>query len=333
MTERCSKKIRLETTPSLSWILYPPEKTKFHVNDLVFYRAKSAKEKGRRGVIVTVDQSEYVTLRWCHDNPTVQRVRQNRLLPIFIPYCSSSIPNKGLDMTIVIVTPDTTNYRLLCASQVTSNDIVLELGCSSGQASLILIKYAKFWVGLDTSEEMIQHCRDEILARDLTPDLHVYKVDALKDPTLAKDLILNANPQNLPPSHVFIDIGGNRAFESVLQMLDWVTKAFHPVLIVVKSQPLSRNLQSKEYSFDSYGIDMTKNILQLNSNVFPKIPSHPLKAPLRYVTDREKPICRYHNYHKDGCSKFPSGRCTLDHDHCHLCLQPGHVAKQCHSFP
>jgi precorrin-6B methylase 2 len=334
--ERCAKKVKLENSLSLSWILYPPEKQSFHLHDIVFYRSKSSKEKGRRGVIMTVDQSKYVSLQWCDDNQSIQRVRRNRILPIFLPqYSSSTSPvttKERLDMATVIVTPDTTNYRLLCASQVTSNDIVLELGCSSGQASLILIKYAKSWVGLDTSEEMIELCRREIAARDLTTSPHVYKVDALIDPEKAKELVLNATPQNLPPTHVFIDIGGNRAFESVLHMISWVTKTFHPLLVVVKCQELSQNLQSKEESaIESQGRDMaiSTRMLQRSLNSFPKIPSHPLKAPLRYVTDRDIPICRYHNYHKDGCSKYSNGSCLLDHDHCHLCLENGHIARQC----
>lgn len=55
---------------------------------------------------------------------------------------------------------------------------------------------------------------------------------------------------------------------------------------------------------------------------------HPNKAPLRLSpTDGVTPICRYYNYHKEGCKK--GGRCPFDHAVCHWCLRPGHVALSC----
>ena len=81
-----------------------------------------------------------------------------------------------------------------------------------------------------------------------------------------------------------------------------------------------------------------------------QLPSHALQAPLRHVTVvvatndgdgdgdgddilETKPICRYHNYHKDGCSRYQNNNnnipCPLDHDHCHWCLEYGHVARTC----
>ena len=47
------------------------------------------------------------------------------------------------------------------------------------------------------------------------------------------------------------------------------------------------------------------------------------------------PICRFHNYDSrrgGGCKKLRSGACPLDHEHCHFCLEPGHVAKECARF-
>jgi hypothetical protein len=92
----------------------------------------------------------------------------------------------------------------------------------------------------------------------------------------------------------------------------------------------------------------TSNVQSMNS-FFPK---HPLQAPKRYYyrnsnnsnnnnlsmesNERNNAsngilICRYHNYHKDGCKRYkdPNGHCPFDHDHCHLCLQYGHTALQC----
>ncbi len=52
---------------------------------------------------------------------------------------------------------------------------------------------------------------------------------------------------------------------------------------------------------------------------------HPLQAPL--VTLDGVAVCRYHNYHPNGCQK--ADKCEYRHDVCHICLQKDHVAKNC----
>ena len=78
-----------------------------------------------------------------------------------------------------------------------------------------------------------------------------------------------------------------------------------------------------------------KKLLQTSKNHFDQRFKHPLKAPkVISPVDGTTPICRYHNYHKDGCKLFNDRqtlgtKCPLDHDYCHSCLQEGHVAKNC----
>jgi len=56
---------------------------------------------------------------------------------------------------------------------------------------------------------------------------------------------------------------------------------------------------------------------------------HPLRAPMALLpSDGKTPICRYHNYHKDGCRKGES--CPFDHTVCHWCFTPGHIALHCY---
>mmetsp|Transcript_6970 Transcript_6970/g.15373 ORF Transcript_6970/g.15373 Transcript_6970/m.15373 type:complete len:499 (-) Transcript_6970:692-2188(-) len=56
--------------------------------------------------------------------------------------------------------------------------------------------------------------------------------------------------------------------------------------------------------------------------------AHPIKAPLSLSpVDNATPICRFHNYHSDGCKKGDD--CDFDHKHCHWCRKPGHVARNC----
>lgn len=71
--------------------------------------------------------------------------------------------------------------------------------------------------------------------------------------------------------------------------------------------------------------------------------SHPKKVPLVLSPKDSTPICRYHNYHPDGCKKFHKRKdvktakedkvqCQYDHEHCHYCQQVGHVALDCPSL-
>ena len=60
--------------------------------------------------------------------------------------------------------------------------------------------------------------------------------------------------------------------------------------------------------------------------------SHPVQAPLALSPkDNVTPICRFHNYHPDGCKRInhDSKKCPYDHEHCHWCKQFGHVAMNC----
>ena len=82
-----------------------------------------------------------------------------------------------------------------------------------------------------------------------------------------------------------------------------------------------------------------------------------MKAPLRLSPlDNTTPICRFHNYSKKGCLRFlnpqadkkttnvgkdlihldldktsANSSCELDHEHCHMCFEKGHVALNCTS--
>eukprot|EP00978_Attheya_sp_CCMP212_P026308 scaffold86284_cov30-Attheya_sp.AAC.1 len=73
---------------------------------------------------------------------------------------SKRLPNKCR----VIVTRETRSYRVLAASQLVfvsneKDDHVLEIGCSNGECSRILARYAPSLVGMDVSTEMVAACR------------------------------------------------------------------------------------------------------------------------------------------------------------------------------
>lgn len=161
------------------------------------------------------------------------------------------------------------------------------------------------------------------------------------------------------PDVVFIDIGGNRDLTSVVKMLSWVRRSFSPRLCIIKSEEIVDQIKADSAlkSLDSYepakkrlkSTSMTLEIesdgtlsngqewfeatlhdietnLSRVSTARPRF-LHPQKAPLSLSPiDNKTPICRYHNWHKNGCLQTD---CPLDHDHCHWCLKLGHTALSC----
>ena len=197
----------------------------------------------------------------------------------------------------------------------------------------------------------------------------VVQVDALEEPRRA--FIEATTPTDIfgpSPTVVLIDIGGNREVGPVVKTLAWVLQAFGKDkdlrMVIVKSRALVRQLCSdietaqkpmgsksnKDGIGGIPGLDAStgvihggtewfeathKRLLLEKRNRFEQRFKHPLKAPkVMSPLDGITPICRYHNYHKDGC-KLHNDRgtigttCVLDHEYCHSCLQKGHVARNC----
>ena len=177
----------------------------------------------------------------------------------------------------IVVTSDTVNYRILAASQVKSDDFVLEIGCSTGECTAILARYVSSpsrIVAFDTGESMIAAAKKRVAeeqkqlkevgaARANNGAVSFRKIDALQEPRGAlkaiqtstsvargdedkKDGATNSDSQPKYPDVVFIDIGGNREIKGVVRMMHWVLDAFQsqpPRLIVVKSQELVGELR------------------------------------------------------------------------------------------
>jgi hypothetical protein len=155
-----------------------------------------------------------------------------------------------------------------------------------------------------------------------------FHIDALQDPLGAIEMAAMFGT----PSAVFIDIGGNRQEAAVLRLLDWVFRYLKspPLrLVVVKSQELYAALKDR---CDEMGVVQDADAWfreRLSAAWKVTIPKHPLQAPKKEFEGTL--ICRYHNYHRAGCRlhQDPATHCPYDHDHCHFCLQTGHVALHC----
>ena len=141
----------------------------------------------------------------------------------------------------VVVTPDTDGFRRLARLQVDlRNDSIVEIGCSYGGCSALLLATGApaaaaampsdelapvmaaassseptlaraNYVGVDNSFECVSHCRKAM------PSARFEKLDALSDaPGLAA--LLRAER----PSLVVIDVGGNRALADVAELVERV---------------------------------------------------------------------------------------------------------------
>ena len=113
-------------------------------------------------------------------------------------------------------------------------------------------------------------------------------------------------------------------------MLAWAFEHFDEAqLIVVKSREAYHSIHSSCKVEKLTGVFDGQTWFESRRAKRAK-PKHPLKAPkVLSPKDNKTPICRYYNYHENGCQHSP---CEFDHEHCHACLKPGHVARNCPIF-
>jgi len=92
----------------------------------------------------------------------------------------------------------------------------------------------------------------------------------------------------------------------------------------ISSTTMLKTKNTRSNNIDSHEMLLVSSSSTTNG---PPKYSHPLKAPMAVCpVDGHTPICRYFNYHKNGCKK---SKCEFDHEHCHWCLQKGHIALHC----
>ncbi|EJK75354.1 hypothetical protein THAOC_02922 [Thalassiosira oceanica] len=287
------------STTSRSAIAQTPG-TSYRVNDDVYIRPKSVKELGISGRITKItDKSDSssrvraaesvvvpasrkrkatedtrVSIRphcflsgdfdaekYCRSK---EDVRPSRLFPVF------DAAGDDKSSTTVVLTPDTVSYRLLAASHVRVADRVLEIGCSTGECTALVLRrlvllhqqrmrieasqdlqFLGGVIAFDTSNEMIDKARRRIgdeygsLAKTgrFGDIVKLYNCDALMD-TKGRAISL-ASDGGRYPDVVLVDIGGNRELHGVVRMINWVKVSFQrmpPRLIIVKSEALVERL-------------------------------------------------------------------------------------------
>eukprot|EP01084_Bolivina_argentea_P061328 112075_1 len=116
------------------------------------------------------------------------------------------------NQSICIVCAETTHYRKLCVSHIISGDRVLEIGCSFGKATQIILKQTDIKViAVDNSDECIKSTA--ILNSDAMESgrLIVKTMDVLSN---ISQCIYLSHESNV----IFVDIGGNRDYIPVLSI-------------------------------------------------------------------------------------------------------------------
>lgn len=354
---RTSKKRRKLVSSSCSderhmeWRVYTGNHHPFQKGDAVFVRPKSARrEMGIHGRLFS--RCEEDTGKWKlvlgtddDNDKEILVVDENRLIPVF---ASSQQKQEIKSSLLVLITSETRHYRQLTASQLLyhhQEDAVLEIGCSTGETSELVWKRASSWIGFDTSAQMVERTVTKYTTATTTDAnsnnhsssssssscrIACHKIDALLEPEQALQMVHQHQQQST--SVVLMDIGGNREIYGVARMMKWIFTSFPQLrLIVVKSEALVHELSGQAISDDGILLVDGMEFLEQKLLEFRRLPPHPLQAPKAYSpTDPSRPICRYHNYHKKGCRK--ESACPFDHAHCHMCLEPGHIAKDCNQW-
>jgi SAM-dependent methyltransferase len=270
--------------------------------------------------------------------------------PPMVPYRGSSVA------PIVVVTPNTSEFRRLCKGQLVEHDRVIEIGCSYGQASQLLLGGASY-LGVDISYECISHCLQ------FMPSARFVRLDVMSDQDGFR-AALNAES----PTLVALDIGGVRNMPDVIFVIDSVLSALaahgrdeaelaslakgpvaSSLLILVKSEQLAEDIETHCVEAtpsnaplapcaipcpDGWWAAAREQCQQRKNGGKGLGLDVKLRVPTWYPQRAANPgapfICRYHNYALDGCKK--TVRCPFDHDHCHFCFLPGHIARDCEGF-
>jgi hypothetical protein len=250
------------------------------------------------------------------------------------------------ERALVVATFDTTSFRRLMRLYTTADDAVLEVGCSYGACSALLAGEVAAYVGVDNSFECVEHCRGLAL-----PRARFERVDALAEPGALAALFAD-----VAPTVVVIDIGGVRGLPDVLEMVEVAigasvrVEATRPPLLLLKSEALVTAARAHLAALslphsspigcpDGWWARTREQCHACDGGL-----KHAKRAglapqirkanwyPQRAVALGAPCICRFHNYGRHGCAKGRSGDCPFDHIHCHFCLAPGHVARECPAF-
>ena len=128
----------------------------------------------------------------------------------------------------IIVVSSADTYRRLARELPSPSDVVLEIGCSTGEATKRLAASGARVIAVDSSYEFTKRLGSELAGQSNVTVAFAdgRHIDALRD------LVEN-------PTMILVDIGGNASLDAVALQLRLCLRAFRPRLMLVRSFELA----------------------------------------------------------------------------------------------
>jgi SAM-dependent methyltransferase len=128
----------------------------------------------------------------------------------------------------LIVVSCVEHYRRLARDKVRAEDLVLEIGCSTGQTTRALAQSGARVLAVDCSREILDKARGHLAGRGNVELVRIDGRDLGSLKRLAPD-----------PDVIFLDIGGTALVDNVAGLLRQCLRTFSPRLIVVRNYELA----------------------------------------------------------------------------------------------
>ena len=153
----------------------------------------------------------------------------SKLIPV-LRSCRSDVNGKAL-----LLCEETTPFRAVARSQVSSEDRIVELGCSFGEMTALLLERTANVVAVDHVSGVLE------AASRRAPGALFEMLDALAHPAS-----LLALCRSFRPTVLFIDLGGDRPAADITPLLARLLPELHTVaLLVVKCRALARAARTR----------------------------------------------------------------------------------------
>ncbi|KAI9089603.1 hypothetical protein DFS34DRAFT_597987 [Phlyctochytrium arcticum] len=306
---------------TMNFVVYPPPTAQaYGIGDKVFVKLRSDKDTGRATVTGPAGSDGRIPIQYECSQSLTFNANPKRIVHI--------IPS-GVDTTIIICAT-TTEYRLLARSQVQKEDRVADIGSSYGMSTDILSQHSNDVIGLEISKTLV------VEARKRFPKIHFEQIDILENEDRAQTVLGGRNK-------MFVDVGGDRAWESLVPIVEFLCAKMKPELIVIKNEQLHEQALLAEQGPDGRLVNgsdwwcalkaqCTLRSSERAASWFIKgkeegFSDNPLKyGPVR-LTREGIPICKVQNYSSQGCQKI--ALCRYDHEHCDHCGKRGHFGLNC----
>ena len=150
-----------------------------------------------------------------------------------VPVLHSSRPSPA--GRALVLCQETVPFRHVARCQISSSDVVVELGCSFGEMTSVLLERTAHVIGVDHASSVLE------AAARRAPAARYELLDALAHPAR-----LLALCRTCAPTAVFIDLGGDRPAADLVPLLAQLHAELTPTvsLVVVKCRALAQAAQA-----------------------------------------------------------------------------------------